>query len=197
MGKKIYLYDLLGYEFYACDFEGLDANGKPRLTIMSPGHPVENFQDYIDFLGEELFDYHLLCEDGETAAAKVVLEMLIQIYLRAERPFERMAERMEEMRMLGIDYSRDLQRVKVKIHEFVDEESNGKSYCLMMYVGNKFAANCTYKDVKDIIVKLCEFFFFIENQVHIPVKKYLEVKESLKKQVMRHSTNLFDDIETI
>ena len=99
--------------------------------------------------------------------------------------------------MLGINYSRDLQRVKVKIHDFVDEESKGKSYCLMMYVGNKFAANCTYKDVKDIIVKLCEFFFFIENQVHIPVKKYLEVKESLKKQVMRHSTNLFDDIETI
>ena len=198
MAKKIYLYDSYGYEFYACEFEGLDANGKPRLPIMQPGCPVENFLEHLDFTGDIPVDYLLLCEEGKPADSKLVFEMMGQIFLNGVKAFDRMAERLEEMRKQGIGYAYELQKVKVRINEYDNEESQGKSYSLIMYVGDRFVGEeYDIKDVKDIITKLCGFFFFIENQVHIPVKKFLEVSESLKKQVMRHSTNLFDEVEII
>ena len=120
MTKKVFMFDSIGYDFYTCEFEGLDANGKPRLTIMTPGCPVESFSDYLDLMEESAIDYNLLCEEGKTAASKQVVEMMAQIYVNANRPFDRMAERLEDMR-----------------------------------------------------------------------------KWSLKKQVMRHSTNLFEEVETI
>ena len=65
-------------------------------------------------------------------------------------------------------------------------------------VGDRFVENFKkFDDVKDIVMKLTGFFFYIENNVNIPVKKCLEVSESLKKQVMRQSTNLFEEVETI
>ena len=198
MGKKIFMYDSFGNEFYACEFEGLDANGKPRLTIVTPGCPVENFLEYLDLMEESPIDYNLLCEQGMEAASKQVVEMMAQIYLNANRPFERMAERLEDMRKWGISYGRDQQRVTVSIYEYEDKEKQSTSYRFDLKVGDTYVENFKkFNDVKDIVMKLTGFFFYIENQVHIPVKKYLEVKESLKKQVMRHSTNLFDDIETI
>ena len=198
MAKKVFLYDSYGYEFYTCEFEGLDVNGKPRLTIMTPGCPVENFLEHLDDLSEAPCDYFLLCEEGKPADSKLVFEMMWQIYQNAYRPFERMSDRLEEIRKCDISYERELQRVKVRIFEYDDEETKSKSYRLIMYAGDRFVGdNYFFKDVKDIVVKLSEFFFFIENHIHLPVKKYLEVNESLKKQVMRHSKNLFDEVEII
>lgn len=198
MTKKVFLYDSYGYDFYTCEFEGLDANGKPRLTIMTPGCPVENFLEHLDDLDEAPCDYFLLCEEGKPADPKLVFEMMWQIFQNVCSPFERMSERLEEMRKCDISYERELQRVKVRLFEYDDEETKSKSYRLIMYAGDRFVGdNYFFKDVKDIVVKLSEFFFFIENHIHLPVKKYLEVNESLKKQVMRHSTNLFDEVEII
>lgn len=65
-------------------------------------------------------------------------------------------------------------------------------------VGGRFAENTNeFKDVKDIIAKLSGLFFYIQNHVHIPLWKCLKVSESVKKQVMRHTTHMFDEIETI
>lgn len=198
MGKKIFLYDSYGYEFYACEFEGLDANGKPRLTIMTPGCPVENFLEHLELMDESPCDYNLLCEEGECAASKLIFDMLAQIYLRANQSFEKVTSRFEEIQKYGISYDRNLLNVKVRISEYENEESEGTSYRLYLDFGGIYIDDTNmFKDVKDIIIKLCGFFFYIENHVHIPVKKYLEVSESLKKLVMRHSTNLFDKVETI
>ncbi len=198
MAKKIFMYDSFGDEFYACEFEGLDANGKPRLTIVTPGRPIENFLEYLDLMEESPIDYNLLCEEGKTAASKQVVEMMAQIYVNANRPFERMAERLEDMRKWGICYGRDQQRVTVRMYEYEEVKTQSTSYRFDLKVGDRFVEGFKkFDDVKDIVMKLTGFFFFIENQVHIPVKKCLEVSESLKKQVMRHSTNLFDDVETI
>ena len=198
MAKKIYLYDSFGNEFYACEFEGLDANGKPRLTVMTPGYPVENFLDYLDLMEESPIDFNLLCEEGKTAASKQIVEMMAQIYVKANCPFERMAERLEDMRKWGIGYGRNQQRVTVRIYKYEDNEKQSSSYRFNLKVGNTFVENFkNFDDVKDIVMKLTGFFFYIENQVHIPVRKCLEVSESLKKQVMRHSSNLFEEVETI
>lgn len=198
MAKKIYLYDSFGNEFYACEFEGLDANGKPRLTVMTPGYPVENFLEYLDLMEESPIDYNLLCEEGKTAASKQMVEMMAQIYVNANCPFDRMAERLEDMREWGISYGRNQQRVTVRIYEYEDNEKQRTSYRFNLKVGDTFVDNFkNFDDVKDIVMKLTGFFFYIENQVHIPVRKCLEVSESLKKQVMRHSSNLFEEVETI
>ena len=197
MAKKVYLYNSFGYDFLTCDFEGLDTEGKPRLTILTPGLSVMSFKDYIDFMLLDSGDYHLLCEEGKPAESKLVFEMLGQIFLNSNHPFEYMSDRLEEMRKCGISYDRDLQRVRIRIFEYDDEKAKSKSYRMIMYVGDRYVGeDIKCKDVKDIIVKLCGFFFFIENHVHIPLKKYLEVSESLKKQVMRHSPDMFDEIKT-
>ena len=187
-----------GYDFYTCDFEGLDTNGKPRLTIMQPGCPVKNFLEHLDIIGEDPNDYQLLCEEGKQADSRLVFEMLWQMFQNVYRPFERMTERMEQMRKCGINYDRELQRVTVRVFEYDDEETQSKSYRLIIYAGDRFVGDdCKFKDIKDIIVKLSDFFFFIENHLHIPLKKHLETSESLKKQVMHHSTNLFDEVNII
>ena len=196
MAKKVYLYNSFGYDFLTCDFDGLDVEGKPRLTIMTPGQSVENFKDYLEFMLEEPGDYHLLCEEDKPADSKLVFEMLGQILLYSPRPLERISERLEEMRKCGINFDRELQRVKVRIFEYDDEEKKRKSYRLEMYVGDRFVGeDCYNKDAKDIIIKLSEFFFFIENHLHIPLKKHLKTSESLKKLVMRYTPDLFDEIE--
>lgn len=198
MAQKIYLYDSYGYDFYTCEFEGLDANGKPRLTIMTPGCPVGNFLEHLDIMEESPCDYNLLCEADKSAASKLVVEMMAQIYLNANRPFEKMAERLEEMRKWGINYDCDLTRVTVRVSEFENKEPQGSSYYLDLKVGDRYV-ECVkrLKDLKEIIVKLGEFFFFIENRAQIPLKKYLETSDQLKKIVMRQSSNLFDEVETI
>ena len=197
MTKKIYLYDSNGYNFYACEFEGLSVEGKPRLTIMTPGCPVENFSKHLDEVNEQLCSFYLLCEEGKTADSKMVIDMLGQMLLYVRHPLEKMLGRMEMMRTYGINYSHELQNVEVKLYEFEDEETKRKSYFLKLYVGDRFIGdNCVYEDLSDIVTDLSRFFFFIEKQVQIPLRKILEVKEDLRKKVMRHTTLLFDEVKT-
>lgn len=194
--KKVFLYDSSGNEIYACEYEGLDTNGKPRLTIMTPGCPVENFMEYLDQMEACPIDYNLLCEEGKTAASKQVVEMMAQIYVNESRPFDRMAERLEDMRKWGISYGRDQQRVTVKIYEWEEEKTQRNSYFFDLKVGDRLIENFKkFDNVKDIVMKLTGFFFYIENNVHIPVKKCLEVSESLKKLMTRHVPDMFDEIE--
>ena len=53
MAKKVYLVDSTGYEFFICEFEGMGLDNRPRLTIMMPGRPVENFLTHLDYYGED------------------------------------------------------------------------------------------------------------------------------------------------
>ena len=199
MEKKIYLYDSHGFEFYACSFEGLDAVGRPRLTIMSPGRSVENFWDYLQINDEDPGNYFLLCEEGKPADSKFVIEMLGQILLNTLHPYERMSERLDEMRKYGISNDRELQTVIARIYDYDNVESKSTKYRLILYVGNHryVTESHDFDKLSDVIVTLSGFFFFIENSVKIPVKKILEVSESLKKQVSRHSSNMFEEIKTI
>ena len=54
-----------------------------------------------------------------------------------------------------------------------------------------------YDKINDIVVLLSGFFFYVEQQFQIPIKKRLEVKSHLKKQVTRQYADLFDEIRTI
>lgn len=196
MAKKVYLYDSQGFDFYTCEFDGLNTNGKPRLTIMKPGSPVENFLDHLESLGEDSGDYNLLCEEGKPAASILIVEMLAQIYLSANRSFESMSERLDEMQKCGIIYDRELQNVKVNIFENYDKKSQSTSYTFDLKIGDRYVDDFKeFKDAKDIFIRLYEFFFYIEHHIHIPLKKHLEVSEKLKKLVMRHTPNMFDEIE--
>lgn len=201
MAKKVYLFDSFGYDFYACEFDGLDADGKPRLTIMTPGCPVENFRDRLEVTEESEYDYYLLCEEGKLADSKLIVEMLGQIFLNNFRPYERLSARLEEMRKWGIDYDRNLQKLTVRILEYDDEESNSVKYRLMMFIGEQYhyvgEDEDMFDSLKEICSKLSGFFYFIESQTNIPLKKHLEVSESLKKQMMRISSNVFDTIDVL
>ena len=198
MAKKVYLFDSFGYDFYACEFDGLDADGKPRLTIMTPGCPVENFRDRLEVTEESEYDYYLLCEEGKLADSKLIVEMLGQIFLNNFRPYERLSARLEEMRKWGIDYDRNLQKLTVRILEYDDEESNSVKYRLMMFIGEQYhyvgEGEDMFDSLKEICSKLSGFFYFIESQTNIPLKKHLEVNESLKKQMERIASNVFDRI---
>ena len=199
MAKKIYLYDSHGYDFYACEFEGLDANGNPRLTIVTPGRPVENLLDHLDIGGEDPGDYLLLCEEGKPADSKFVIEMLGQILLNVPHPYERMSQRLDEMRKNGITYDREQQLVEFSIYEHNNEASKSKKYHLMMYVGdNRYVSESDdFDSIKDIMITLSGFYIYVEQQFQIPIKKRLEVQNHLKKLVTSKYADLFDEIRTI
>ena len=200
MAKKVFLYDSYGYDFLACDFGGLDAKGNPCLTIITPGRPVENFTDHLDSNAEEAGDYILLCEEGKRADPRLVIEMFGQVFLNVYHPYPRMAARLDDLRKYGIEYDRDLQKLTVRLCEIEDENSQSKTYRIFMHIGepDRFIAESDeFDSLSDIVVKLSGFFFFIESQVNIPLKKHLEVKDSLKKQLKHVSTSMFDKIETL
>ncbi len=197
--KKVFLYDSLGSSFFICEFDGLDADGNPRLTIMTPGYPVESFLDYLETNGEDVLDYFLLCEEDKPADSKLVVEMLGQVFLNSIRTYERLSARLEEMRKWGIDYDRNLQKLTVRILEYDEEETNSVKYRLIMYIGEQSRyigeGDDMYDNLKDICSKLSGFFYFIESETHIPLKKYLEVSESLKMKMERIASNVFDRIK--
>ena len=199
--KKVYLFDSFGYDFYACEFDGLDADGKPRLTIMTPGCPVENFRDYLEVNLESEYDYCLLCEDGKQADSELIVKMFGQMFLNRFRPYGDMLERLEQLRRCGIDYDRESQKLTAKIQDFVDESKDGKRYSLMLYVGEQEhyigESYCTFASLKDICFKLAGFFYFMESQTHIPLRKCLEVSEDVKKQMKRFSPSMFDTIDVL
>ena len=199
MIKKIYLYDSHGYDFYTCSFEGFTPEGKPRLVIMSPGRPVENFFEHLNIKGEAPGDYLLLCEEGKPADSKLVIEMLGQILLNNLNPYEKMSDRLDEMRKYGIIYDREQQLVKFSIYEYDNEGSKSKKFRLIMYVGdNRYVSESDdFDSINDIIITLSGFFFYVEQQFQIPIKKRLEVQSHLKKQVTRQYADLFDEIRTI
>lgn len=198
MAKKVFLYDSFGAAFFNCEFDGLDAEGNPRLTIMTPGYPVESFLDYLEANGEDVLDYYLLCEEDKPADSKLVVEMLGQVFLNNFCPNERLSARLEEMRKWGIDYDRELQKLTVRILECKDEETMSVKYRLLMYIGEQYhyigEGEEMYDNLKEISSKMSGFFYFIESQTHIPLKKCLEVSESLKKQMERIASNVFDRI---
>lgn len=199
MAKKIYIYDSFGGDLLTCEYEGLGSDGKPCITILTPGCPVENFLEHLGMYGKEADNYHLLCEENQTADVRLVVEMMGTFLIEAIRPYEKMLNRLDEMRKLGIGYDHEVQKLTVRISEFNDVETKEKSYHLLMYVGmhNSYIGDKYYDDLTDLIVDMRDFCLFIESRVQIPLKKRLESSESLNKKVKQHSIKLFDEIVTI
>ena len=197
MAKKVYLVDSTGYDFFICEFEGLGSDNKPRLTIMMPGSPVENFLEHLDLYGEAPEDYYLLCEEGKQADAALVVEMMGQIILRGMNNFSRMAARMELMRKNGISYSREMQKVTIMVMEDKNDVTGDVTYRANMYIGEELhfvSESDNYESIGDIILILRNFFCFVEDQMHIPLRKRLEVPPSLKNSCKRYCPSLFDEI---
>ena len=197
MAKKIYLVDSTGYEFFICEFEGMGSDNRPRLTIMTPGRPVENFLTHLDYYGEDYKDYYLLGEEDQQADAALVVEMMGQIILRDMNNFSRMAARMELMRKNGISYSREMQKVTIMVLEGKDHETGDVTYRANMYIGEELhfvSESDNYESIGDIILILRNFFCFVEDQMHIPLRKRLEVPASLKNSCKRYCPSLFDEI---
>lgn len=197
MAKKIYLVDSTGYEFFICEFEGMGSDNRPRLTIMTPGRPVENFLTHLDYYGEDYKDYYLLGEEGKQIDATLVVEMMGQIILRDMNNFSRMAARMELMRKNGISYSREMQKVTIMVMEGKDHETGDVTYRANMYIGEELhfvSESDNYESIGDIILILRNFFCFVEDQMHIPLRKRLEVPASLKNSCKRYCPSLFDEI---
>ena len=198
MAKKIYLVDSTGYEFFICEFEGMGTDNRPRLTIMMPGRTVENFLTHLDYYGEDYKDYYLLGEEGKQVDATLVVEMMGQIMMRGFDSFHKMALRKEEMRKNGISYGRDLQKLQVVINEVKTNATGIVRYRVDMFVGEDggvLSDTTKYDDIHDIISNLRGFFYFIEEQMCIPLRKKLSVEEHLKKQFKRYCPNVFDEID--
>lgn len=199
MAKKIYLVDSSGVDFLTCEFDGMGSDNNPQLTIMTPGEPVVNFFTYLDAHGFEPKDYRLLCEEGKQADTTIVVEMMGRICMRFTDPYDLMEARMEEMRKNGISYDRDLQKLDIRIMETEDEDSGAPRYRVVISIGEKEhnVYNKNYKDVADIISKLKEFFYFIEEEMQIPLRKRLYVKAPLDKQLQHLCNSMFDEIVAI
>ena len=198
MAKKIYLVDSTGYEFFICEFEGMGSDNRPRLTIMTPGRPVENFLTHLDYYGEDYKDYYLLGEEGKQIDATLVIEMMGQILMRGFDSFHKMALRMEEMRKNGISYGRDLQKVQIVIHEVKTNGTEDVRYRVDMFVGENgrmMSDGVNYESIGDIMLILRNFFCFIEGQMCIPLRKKLHVEEHLKKQFKHYCPTVFDEID--
>ena len=196
--KKIYLYDSFGYDFYTCLYEGLDADGKPRLTIMTPGQPVENFTERLQDTAESMCDYCLLCEEGKQADSASVVEMLGDIFLYSSQQNKRIPARLEEMRKLGIDQSRDLQKLTVSIAELDVESPLDKKYRLSMSLGDRdrYIGECRdFEYLNELLAKLCNFIYLIEDRAGIPLKKKLRSNGDLMKQIKKKMPDLFDVYE--
>ena len=198
MAKKIYLVDSEGFGFFICEYDGLGSDNKPRLTIMMPGSPVENFLEHLDLYGEDPENYYLLCEEGKQADATLVVEMMGQIILRDMNNFSRMAARMELMRKNGISYSREMQKVTIMVMEDKNDVTGDVTYRANMYIGEELhfvSESDNYESIGDIILILRNFFCFVEDQMHIPLRKRLEVPASLKNSCKRYCPNVFDEID--
>lgn len=198
MAKKVYLVDSTGYEFFICDFEGMGLDNRPRLTIMTPGRPVENFLTHLDYYGEDYKDYYLLGEEGKQVDATLVIEMMGQILIRGFDSFHKMALRMEEMRKNGISYNRELQELSIVIVEVKDPKTGGARYRVDMFVGENgrmMSDGVNYESIGDIMLILRNFFCFIEGQMCIPLRKILHVEEHLKKQFKHYCPTVFDEID--
>lgn len=195
--KKVFLFDQIECDLYACYFEGMDDDGKPRLTMITPGYPVENLLKYFDKNNESVRDYYLLCEEGKPADSQEIIKMMGHMFLNIYPPFQCMSARLREMRMYGINYDHELQDLTVRIFEYEDAKSNRKKYNVLMYVGadDKYISEGYFFDkIEDVFVNLRGFFHFVESEVHIPLKKHLVVSESLKKQAKRIA-DFFDEID--
>ena len=198
MAKKVYLVDSTGYDFFICEFEGMGSDNRPRLTIMTPGRPVENFLTHLDYYGEDYKDYYLLGEEGKQIDATLVIEMMGQILMRGFDSFHKMALRMEEMRKNGISYDRELQKLQIVIHEVKTNGTGDVRYRVDMFVGENgrmMSDGVNYESIGDIMLILRNFFCFIEGQMCISLRKILHVEEHLKKQFKRYCPNVFDEID--
>ena len=197
MAKKVYLVDSEGFGFFICEYDGLGSDNKPRLTIMMPGSPVENFLTHLDYYGEDYKDYYLLGEEGKQADAALVVEMMGQIILRDMNNFSRMAARMELMRKNGISYSREMQKVTIMVMEDKNDVTGDVTYRANMYIGEELhfvSESDNYESIGDIMLLMRNFFSFVEDQMHIPLRKRLEVPASLKNSCKRYCPSLFDEI---
>ena len=198
MAKKVYLVDSTGYDFFICEFEGMGSDNRPRLTIMTPGRPVENFLTHLDYYGEDYKDYYLLGEEGKQIDATLVIEMMGQILIRGFDSFHKMALRMEEMRKNGISYDRELQKLQIVIHEVKTNGTEDVRYRVDMFVGENgrmMSDGVNYESIGDIMLILRNFFCFIEGQMCIPLRKILHVEEHLKKQFKHYCPTVLDEID--
>ena len=102
------------------------------------------------------------------------------------------------MRKNGISYGRDLQKLQIVINEVKTNATGIVRYRVDMFVGEDggvLSDTTKYDDIHDIISNLRGFFYFIEEQMCIPLRKKLSVEEHLKKQFKRYCPNVFDEID--
>lgn len=198
MTKNVFLYDSFGSSLLKCEYDGPGADGKPRLTIMMPGHPVESFYDYLKTNGGYADCYYLLCEEGKLVETKLIVEMLGQVGLNSFSPFEDMAARLHEVHEHGISFDHAAQELTVKILEVEDKESNKVYYRLIMSVGGEKhyigEADEVFDNLREIQELLSEIFLFFELEARIPMKKYLEAPKKLKKEFETCRSPKFDYI---
>lgn len=183
--------------FIRCMIESSDSEGKPRITVVSQGRPVQSLEDYSK--AELSTEFRLLCLDGETVTSTTMASVLATAVNNMVSPSgEYIQVCLRKLRQMQLKW----EKTPVRLAICVSSET---------YINNQTrygfeVRDCdTYDLLGEIIVTrrtLSEMFEFVnalvvglEEEAEIPVEKLvLDISDKLRKATDERYLDVFDEI---
>ena len=193
--KELIMYVEGGRGLLKCALAGVGQTGKPQLIVLTPSVRVDMLERFKLFETSETF---LLCEVGEKADSETVLNMLSGIFKYHDEGLgERFREYHDEMNRLGVELRKD----HIVITTMIDLDNKvGDGHVLVRLTTGAselkpLLYDSNYKNVNELLRKLRFFFYFVEEELGIPVNKRLKILRDLAKKMRRMDKDMFDYVE--
>ena len=198
--KQIYLYNETDFELLNCQLMGVNSDGSPQVIITSPGTPVMTLEDHQEF---NLYDetcYFYLGEPGDTISEKEIIKMFAGYLLMAENYHEDLSELMKSLKLAGIKWSDEFQKLIFEINARKDTDGNDVLCLYIFLAGDEkryMAHTSRYKSLRQILDRISRVMFEITCRADIPAACDLCISEELKNELSCSDQAFFDNIQFI
>ena len=192
---KAVFFESEGGWLHRCMFAGLDAEGRANWVTIDPCEKSQTVRELEDEYGLGELDLRLLCIEGEKADSLSIVKMLglsIEDNIHAG---ERLKERMDTLKVLGVTWNHDPVDLKFEIKT----NAEGKYYYVINFEnpGYLLGKSDRFNTIHEMLLDLKYFLTVVVMQAGIFVLTSITVDDKVGPKLKKADKDLLLEITRI
>lgn len=192
---KAVFFESEGGWLHRCMFAGLDAEGRANWVTLDPCEKSQTVRELEDEYGLGELDLRLLCIEGEKADSLSIVKMLglsIEDNIHAG---ERLKERMDTLKVLGVTWTHD----PVKLEFEIKTNAEGKYYYVINFEnpGYLLGKSDRFNTIHEMLLDLKYFLTVVVMQAGIFVLTSITVDDKVGPKLKKADKDLLLEITRI
>lgn len=192
---KAVFFESEGGWLHRCMFAGLDAEGRANWVTIDPCEKSQTVRELEDEYGLGELDLRLLCVEGEMADSLSIVKMLglsIEDNIHAG---ERLKERMDTLKLLGVTWTHD----PVNLNFEIKTSANGKYYYVINFEnpGCLLGKSDRFDSIHEMLLDLKYFLTVVVMQAGIFVLTSITVDDKVGPKLKKADKDLLLEITRI